>query len=519
MDLEDGIRSYETAFGRLPAQRDRRPKRLLEALKQAFLILRTTFGTATATPQVEKLSARLSKGLREALAHLKPAFAIPSASPAGGTQEDELLALLLTRDEIHRLVKDGPLPAPESITRLATADQQLKRWAAKQEWTKNQNGNRTTMASTLASWRESAHPASSEWWWSLDEFAKPHALWTLLAGLFFAGSIALGAATFTILKNVTTSNVTLFGTIAQSVLALLAGSAFTSAGREWLSTAFSAVGIDRRFRGASRMWLAFVVFGLILAGWFFLPVIASRHYFQKGGEYQKSGLLHRSIESYQQAITLKPDYVEARFGLAASLAEAHEYDKAIEEYKRIGERYPDQSNMVNQAYLSLAVSLDRSREYDKAIELYKRLMDLDPNDFMAVNNLARLYILRRQDASGALALLDRLRARLPELSKDARYHYHKNRGWANLELRFFDAAEGELRAALKVRDGASAHFLLGRVLESQNRIEDARNEWRSFNRRDRQNLDQENEIESDWSAHATQKLFKPVGQPEKGGQK
>jgi tetratricopeptide (TPR) repeat protein len=228
---------------------------------------------------------------------------------------------------------------------------------------------------------------------------------------------------------------------------------------------------------------------------------------------------------------LKPDHVEARFGLAACLAEAHEYDKAIEEYKRL-EHYPDQKDRVNRAYSSLAVSLDKSREYDKAIELYKHLMDLDENDVAAVNNLARLYILRREDAGGALALLNKLRDRYSALSKEERYYYHKNRGWAHLKLQSYGSAKAELSAAINLRDGASAHFLLGMLLESQaaeERISElkaklfkqAKKEWGLFTGRDRQDPDQEKDIEPGWPAYAQQRLLnrKPVEQPEKGDEK
>lgn len=426
---------------------------------------------------------------------------------------DSAVCLLLSRDEISRVLKENGRASEADIASIAMLDKKLKDWADK----RMPGSDRARMSA----WRESLQPSARDWWWLLDERARPSVLWTLFAGLFFAASLAVAADTFTVLKNVTSSNVTLAGTIAQSMLALFAGSAFTSAGREWLSQIFSAVGSDRMFLGQSRMWLALGVFVLILGGRFYLPDFASKHFNVEGGEYAASGLLSRSIESYQQAIALKPYYVDAHLGLAASLAKSHEYEKAIEEYKRVAEIDLNQTATVIKARFEVATSLDRSHEYEKAIDEYTRVIELDPNQFTAVSKLSRLYILHRRDSSRALSLLEPLFGayRNGKLPNEECYRLFKNSGWANLELRNYRLAEGELRAALQFRDGAAAHFLLGKTLDSLHRVKEARDEWTSFIKQMQQGSKQEDEVEPDWPGYAQTKQQGPIkGESfEKGG--
>lgn len=509
MSLNDAINSYETAIGALPASRDKLAVRLSEswevAKKQSVIGFNQYRASNPGGSALRGFLVRVAGGSRELIEKVQEALRRPPADSPHASPPAGLLDLLLTRDEIRRLSAEGPTASATLITRLAELDQRLKEWAKK----RRVGADRAAMSR----WRNSIQPVAGQWWWYLDDEAKPHALWTLLAGLFFAGSIAVGADTFSILKNVTTSNVTAIGTIAQSVLALLAGSAFTSSGREWLGNAFSAIGIDRRFQGASRMWLAFVVFVMILAGWFLLPVIASSYYIGQGGEYQKSGLLSRSIESYQQAIALKPRQLEARFGLASSLVKAREYDKAIDEYRRITEIDPNQATKVNGLYFDMAVSLDRSREYDRAMALYKRVMEMNEDQFSAANNQARLYIVHRKDPQSALLLLNKLNERVYELSAEDRYYMLKNRGWAMLEIKSAPDAEVWLRKALKTlegqgkeelgqRCGAGARFLLGKALESQNRLDEALREWDAFARLLQHQDEQASDIEPEWRGYA-----------------
>jgi len=229
----------------------------------------------------------------------------------------------------------------------------------------------------------------------------------------------------------------------QTLLALLAGSAFLSAGREWLEKLFAQMHINRKFQGASRIYLAFAVLVVTFGIRILLPDMVARYRNDKGNEAIKASLLPTAVENYQQAVALKPYYEEANF--------------------------------------NLALAYDKSQEYAKAIDQYKRTIAFNSKNYTAYNNLARLYILQSKDYNGALRLLDRLLSSLRELPPENHYYLFKNRGWADLELHNYREAEGELATAIQLKsNGAAAHYLLGRLLDEQKRSAEAKQQWNSF---------------------------------------
>jgi len=361
------------------------------------------------------------------------------------------------------------------MTRIAALDEKLRDEAAKIDAIAGRK--------TLVNWRQSIHPLNSPWWWSLDERAsadeQPGPLWAIPAAVFFTLSISVLAETVTTLRNGGINAVSAFGTLLQTLLALLAGSAFLSGGREWLEKLFSQLGINRKFRGKSRVMLAFAVLLVTFAIRVYLPGGVARFRNYQGNQSLADKQYFSAVQEYQQAVALKPDFIEAQY--------------------------------------NLAVAYDKSHDYAKAINQYELSINSNPKNYTAYNNLARLYILHSKDYDRALRSLDFLRNSYGDLQVDNRYSLHKNSGWAYLELRNYRQAGDEFEWALKQRDGAAAHYLWGRVFdeqpvkeeERQSNREKAKQQWNSFIKAVQDNPEQE-EVEPNWKAHAQEQLTRGI---------
>lgn len=383
-----------------------------------------------------------------------------------------IMTLLVARDEVARELAQGdPVSAP-TIIRISSLDEKLKSLAS--------DIDALAGSSTLANWRQSIHPMESAWWWSLDEraaAAEPghNPLWTIPAALLFVLSVGVLADTITELKNGGLNRLSVFGTLTQSLLALLAGSTFLSAGRDWLAKLFAKLGINRKFQGASRVWLGAGMLALTLGISLLLPDVVARYRNRQGFQFFANKQYTDAVQSYQQAVALKPSFVVAHFNLALAYDKSHDYPNAISEYER-----------------SIA---------------------FDPKNYAARNNLARLYILHGKDFNGALRHLYFLRERLVETPAEIQYYVFKNLGWAHLALHEYVQAEGDLIWAIRMRalgkrDAAAAHYLLGRVYEEQGRKDEAKQQWDLFIKSIQNNPGLDEEVEPDWMVHAQEQLFK-----------
>jgi tetratricopeptide (TPR) repeat protein len=384
-----------------------------------------------------------------------------------GAGSSAVLDVLIARDSIAKALENGAIATASEIDRLAGIDQKLKDSAV--------TINTLAGSKTLAGWRQSVHPLNGPWWWFLDERAaatEPHAnpLWTIPAVLLFALSLSVIAETLTTLRSGGINGLTVFGTLLQTILTLFAGSAFLSSGREWLEKLFSQIGISRRFRGASRVWLALGVFILTLAIRILLPDAVARYRNSKGDDAFANKQNPQAVQNYEQAVALKPGYVKAHFSLA-------------------------------QAY-------DKANDYSKAIDAYERTIKFEPENYVAYNNLARLYILHKKDYKSALGRLDHLRNNLPKLPSNLQYYLFKNRGWANLELGYYRQAGEDLEWALSKRNGPAAHYLLGRVYDAQNRKDEARQQFDLFLEALQRDPAAAEEVEASWIADAQEQLRK-----------
>ena len=112
-----------------------------------------------------------------------------------------------------------------------------------------------------------------------------------------------------------------------------------------------------------------------------VPTDAKMDYNQ-GIDFYKLGMYERSIESFRAAIRTYPDYVDAYYNLGTVLEYLKQYAEAINVYKQIYIRTPnDYEVLYKLAYLSYKIE-----DYDKAVE-YANLIPTSSEYYVKVREL------------------------------------------------------------------------------------------------------------------------------------
>lgn len=396
-----------------------------------------------------------------------------------GERPSAAFQTLVARDRVAvALTDENSSVSHAAIQQLEKNDRRLTNLAVKLDSTVGRD--------TLKNWRRSRSPDEKSWWWSLDDLAIAKLPWrrrllTVLAVIFLTVSVGIAADTFNLLRSVGENPIGTIGYLTQAVLAFIAASAFTPAGRKWLIDFVDQLGFKgRKFQGGARMLLAFIVLvvTILIRAW--LPALAAGYFQRQGDRFLTEGLVQRAIPAYQEAAVLQPYWIPTHAGLARASERAGEYGKAIAEYK-------------------------------STLTLYERGgQALDDSYYEAKNNLARLLILHEKNYPGALRLLDKpeeMIAVSPQNRKLYTYYFWTYRGWANLELKYYGQAEGDLWAALQQRDAAVARYLMGRVFEGVKKTKEAKAQWSLFSTILQQDPKQIEEVQPDWISYAQERTL------------
>ena len=373
-----------------------------------------------------------------------------------------VMSVLLTRDRIAHALPTATLDATQ-LTNLAALDARLQQSAT--------SIDQSVGRATLVAWREAAQPALNAWWWRLDERAaaaepKPHPLWAVIAGFFLTISISISADIARRFLAVGPDFVGVFSTLMQGFLTFLAGRSLIEAGQHSIERLLASLNIQRLHAHVANTILALLVLLLVIGLRLSLPTIAA-YYSDQGVIMQQSGRVSDALMSYQRAISLSPNDAKAQYNLGA-------------------------------AYEDIAAT-------DLAIASYQTALRNDATMYRAYNNLAHVYLARRNDFGSALPLLNiGLGLTIPDAEKaEVRYALFKNRGWANLGLGFLSQAENDLHEALAIRaDGASAHCLLAQVDEARGDKAQAQDSWESCLRF----ANSDPSVEARWVGQARERL-------------
>jgi protein O-GlcNAc transferase len=163
--------------------------------------------------------------------------------------------------------------------------------------------------------------------------------------------------------------------------------------------------------------------------------------YRNGIAYQRCGDIARARDCYEQATTLKKDFVEAHFRLAALHSESGELQAAITRYRKCVRLEPK----VAATYNNLGLLLQKQGDLNGAIACMRKSIALDPLFAEAFTNLGSIYS-DTGDRNAALACHKKVVRLRPG---DATAHY--NLGVARQELGQLEASKKCFYQAIRIR--------------------------------------------------------------------
>jgi tetratricopeptide (TPR) repeat protein len=182
---------------------------------------------------------------------------------------------------------------------------------------------------------------------------------------------------------------------------------------------------------------------------------SSPMYYNLGNVFKAQGNLNAAVESYQKAISLKPDYAEAYNNLGNTLKNQGRFDAAADSYHRALSLKPDNA----EAHNNLGTVLNKQGHLDAAIENFQTAISLRPDYTEAYNNLGNAFKIQgRFDA--AVDCYHRALSLKPDNAEA-----HNNLGNALKMQGYLDEATGSFRKAISLKpDYADAFFNLHSLL-------------------------------------------------------
>jgi hypothetical protein len=106
---------------------------------------------------------------------------------------------------------------------------------------------------------------------------------------------------------------------------------------------------------------------------------------------QESGRLSESIKQLEEALQIKPDYVEGHYNLGNSLLHAGRYPEAMAQYEEVLKMEPN----YPQTHNNMAVALAEMGRFPEAIEQFKAELELYPNDESTRENMEKVETMQK----------------------------------------------------------------------------------------------------------------------------
>ena len=98
--------------------------------------------------------------------------------------------------------------------------------------------------------------------------------------------------------------------------------------------------------------------------------------------------LENAIESYEQAIKIKPDYIDAHNNMGSLLMKVGRNDEAIESFKLAIKVKPDFADPYN----NMGIALMKTGQNEKALESYRQAISINHNNKKFIRNLIFMLI-------------------------------------------------------------------------------------------------------------------------------
>jgi tetratricopeptide (TPR) repeat protein len=375
------------------------------------------------------------KSVSQVLLGYKSALEKLEAKDSKPSSNDALVALM-KREDLQALLSERSELLTANLIAIADLDKRLKK-----------QKSLIVKLLKLSEWRSILEPPANHWWWFFpSRWEKLDWLWNSLSIAALAVSLSLLVNTSTrILSGGATSGTTLV-VVGQSFLTLLAGGgALTQLGKEGYEKALIRLHIDKEFWQEISCGLSLLLMCSLFGINYSLPnwAIAVN---QSGIENYNNKRIESAKADFERAIAMRPDYGEAHYNLGWLYEELNDLDKAKAQYE-------------------LAVQGDLQK-FDRGV-----------NHLKALNNLGRLYILKKDYGTAVRFLRQGIQESessksitFGENSSEGGVYYslRKNMGWARLMQERYVESEVQLRAAIALDSKRSpAYCLLAQVLEAK----------------------------------------------------
>jgi 2-polyprenyl-3-methyl-5-hydroxy-6-metoxy-1,4-benzoquinol methylase/TolA-binding protein len=102
-----------------------------------------------------------------------------------------------------------------------------------------------------------------------------------------------------------------------------------------------------------------------------------------GNALKEQGKLEETIEAYNKALAIKPDYADAYYNMGNTLKEQGKMEEAIEAYNKAISLKPDYAD----AYSNMGNVLKGQGKLKEAIEAYNKALAIKPDNAEAYNNM------------------------------------------------------------------------------------------------------------------------------------
>ena len=114
-----------------------------------------------------------------------------------------------------------------------------------------------------------------------------------------------------------------------------------------------------------------------------------------------------SINMYENALEIDPNFTDAISGWAYSLFEMNKFEESEEMYKKALKTDPDDSY----TYYYYAMLKEKTKSFSEADSLYKKAVSLDANNFEAANDYSNFLISQNRISDAKISLKNILRIR------------------------------------------------------------------------------------------------------------
>ncbi len=191
----------------------------------------------------------------------------------------------------------------------------------------------------------------------------------------------------------------------------------------------------------------------------------SLDYYQQGQTFYQLKRYTDALNSYDKALKINPDYLEALQGKSDALLALKRYSEALNTYEKAIQINPDSAWS---AWLGRGQALDKLGKNQEALESFDRVLSLNPAASQAWQGKADIY-LELQQYSAAQKALDKL---LTFQQNDAKIWYKK--GWSLQNLEDYEGAVKAYDQALAIEsDNALIWYQKGNSLYQLNKINEA----------------------------------------------